>query len=192
MLQGSLGGTAAPAGNQSQSPEVRLEAELKHQLKRFSQIVSSYSFSILDPRFKKISFSSAERTIERISGEVCNVILNDTDGSTSSKHHKTEESVHESDFWGTFDKKVAEASMHRTNLVESAVEIRRYIQEKNLPRQEDPLGWWKQQASGYPHLCQLFKKYLCIPATSVPSERALYKAGELVSKKRSNLKPVKH
>ena len=126
-----------------------------------------------------------------LQGEVCNIILNDTDESTpaSTTRQNKEEFVHESDLWGTFDKKVAEASTHRTNSVESAVEIRRYIQEKNLPRQEDPLGWWKQQASGYPHLCKLFKKYLCIPATSVPSERAFSKAGELVSKKRSNLKP---
>ena len=198
LLQGSLGGTATLAGNQSQSPEVRLKAELKRQLKRrFSQVESHHTLSastILDPRFKKIAFSSAdsaERTIERISGEVCNVILNDTDESTpaSTTGQNTEESVHESDLWGTFDKKVAEASMHRTNSVESAVEIRQYIQEKNLSRQEDPLEWWKQQASGYPHLCQLFKKYLCIPATSVPSKRAFSKAGELVSKKRSNLKP---
>jgi hypothetical protein len=91
--------------------------------------------------------------------------------------------------WGSFDKKVAEASSHRTNSVESAVEIRRYLQEKNIPRQEDLLTWWKEHASTYPHLTQLLKKYLCIPATSVPSERAFSKAGELVSKKRSNLKP---
>ena len=198
MLQSSLSGTATLAVNESQAPECRLKAELKRQLKRrFSQLECNHILSaptILDPRFKKIAFSSAdtaERTIERISGEVCNLIPNTTDESTSgtTTTQGTEQSLHESDLWGSFDRKVAEASTRRTNSVESAVEIRRYVQEKNIPRQEDPLAWWKQHALSYPHLSQLFKKYLCIPATSVPSERAFSKAGELVSKKRSNLKP---
>lgn len=194
LLQGSLGGLATPAVNETQSPEFRLKAELKRQLRRrFSQLESNHTLSastILDPRFKKIAFSSAdtaERTIERISGEVCNIIPDGTDESATTEN--TEKSVHESDLWGSFDKKVAEASTRRTNSVESAVEIRRYVQEKNIPRQEDPLAWWKKHTSTYPHLSQLFKKYLCIPATSVPSERAFSKAGELVSKKRSKLKP---
>ncbi len=36
---------------------------------------------------------------------------------------------------------------------------------------------------------ELSLKYLCIPATSCASERVFSKAGEILSAKRSNLKP---
>lgn len=201
LLQGALGGSSTPVVNESQSLESKLKAELKRQLKRrFSQLESNHTLStstILDPRFKKIAFCSAdtaERTIDRISAVACNIITNDTNESatgtaSTTTQNNTEQSVHENDLWGSFDKKVAEASTHRSSSIEATVEIRRYVQEKNIPRQEDPLAWWKKYASTYPYLTELFKKYLCIPATSVPSERAFSKAGELVSKKRSNLKP---
>ena len=153
--------------------------------RRFSQLECNHTLSASTLQ------ETAERTIERSSGEVCNLIPNVSDESTSgtTTTQSTEQSLHKIDLWGSFDRKVAEASTRRTNSVESAVEIRRYVQEKNIPRHEDALAWWKQHALSYPYLSQLFKKYLCIAATPVPSERVFSKAGELVSKKRSNRKP---
>ena len=40
---------------------------------------------------------------------------------------------------------------------------------------------WQENATVYPRLQQLAKMYLCIPGTSVPSERLFSKAGELIS-----------
>lgn len=51
------------------------------------------------------------------------------------------------------------------------------------------LEWWKKNEHTYPRLSVLAKKYLAIPASSVPSERVFSLAGNLVSKKRSRLKP---
>ncbi|CAB4041935.1 zinc finger BED domain-containing 4-like, partial [Paramuricea clavata] len=91
LLQGALGGSSTQVVNESQSLESKLKAELKRQLKRrFSQLESNHTVSpstILDPRFKKIAFCSAdnaERTIDRISAEACNIITNDTNESGTS------------------------------------------------------------------------------------------------------------
>jgi hypothetical protein len=53
----------------------------------------------------------------------------------------------------------------------------------------DPLTWWRERARTYPIISHLAKKYLAIPASSVPSERIFSLAGNIVTKKRANLKP---
>jgi len=65
-----------------------------------------------------------------------------------------------------------------------------YLQEKNIPHHDDPLKWWKEQGIQYPHLQQLEKKYLCNPSTSAAAAHLFSKAGELISKRRSGLKPA--
>ena len=77
----------------------------------------------------------------------------------------------------------------RHSNTEALVEMQQYLRVKNLPRSEDPIKWWKDNAASYPLLKKLAQKYLIIPGTSVPAERLFSKAGELVSAKRSSLKP---
>ncbi|XP_069476344.1 E3 SUMO-protein ligase ZBED1-like [Ambystoma mexicanum] len=56
-----------------------------------------------------------------------------------------------------------------------------------LPGNEDPLIWWKQHQKELPILSHLAQKYLCIPATSVPSERVFSSSGYILSPFRSRL-----
>jgi len=53
----------------------------------------------------------------------------------------------------------------------------------------DPLVWRKQDATCYPCLALLARKYLAIPATSVPAERAFNLTGHLVNEKRASFLP---
>ena len=39
----------------------------------------------------------------------------------------------------------------------------------------------------YPILTKIARDYICIPSTSIPSEQAFSKSGELISKKRNRL-----
>ena len=66
-------------------------------------------------------------------------------------------------------------------------EYQRYLAEP--VSQEDPLNWWKRRESVYPTMAKLAKKYLQIPASSIPSERVFSLAGTIVSKKRASLSP---
>ena len=52
-----------------------------------------------------------------------------------------------------------------------------------------PIEWWKREKSKYPLLVQAVKYYLCIPATSAPSERIFSMGNQIVTKKRSTLLP---
>ena len=53
----------------------------------------------------------------------------------------------------------------------------------------NPLIWWRNNEKYFPRLSQLARKYLCVPATSVPSKRAFSVAGHVVNEKRSSLLP---
>ena len=51
------------------------------------------------------------------------------------------------------------------------------------------LQWWQKHGVRFPRCSLLAKKYLCIPASSVPAERVFSFTGNLVSKKRSRMNP---
>jgi hypothetical protein len=51
------------------------------------------------------------------------------------------------------------------------------------------LEWWKTHQTEFPLLANLAKTYLCIPGTSVPSERVFRTAGDIVRSERSVLTP---
>ena len=97
--------------------------------------------------------------------------------------------------WKEFDSKVADSVNHlnaRDGSAESAdamSETGLYFGEKLIPRDSEPLKWWHEHGKNYPKMSKLARKYLCATATSVPSERLFSKAGELVSHRRSSLKP---
>lgn len=54
---------------------------------------------------------------------------------------------------------------------------------------DDPLKWWKQYCATLPELSLMVRSYLAIQATSVASERLFSKAGFIVNKLRTSLKP---
>ena len=54
--------------------------------------------------------------------------------------------------------------------------------------ESDPLMWWRDRWRMYPTLWKLARRFLAIPATSAPSERAFSTAGNLVSLRRASLK----
>ncbi|XP_065187650.1 E3 SUMO-protein ligase ZBED1-like [Sycon ciliatum] len=66
-------------------------------------------------------------------------------------------------------------------------EVAAYLAEKPVKRSVDPLLWWSTNAARFPRLAPLARKYLCIPATSVASERVFSFAGQIVDKRRSKL-----
>ena len=52
---------------------------------------------------------------------------------------------------------------------------------------DDPLKWWASHSSTLPKLACLARKFLAIPATSVPSERLFSDCGHVMNKKQTRL-----
>ena len=69
-------------------------------------------------------------------------------------------------------------------------EIQLYINEPQPDLEMSPIEWWKLTSCRMPLLSQLARKYLCVCATSVASERTFSTGGNIVNKKRSALKPA--
>jgi len=168
--------------------------------RRFLNIESNSQLALaclLDPRFKKMAFSDAaalEEAYRRLVNEMAGLKSTTPDpediaGSSSSSSQGDTRPITENPLWKQFDQRVRASMSQRTLGVDVTVEKQQYLQHKNIDRHEDPLQWWKQNSFHLPQLQDLAKKYLCIPGTSVPSERLFSKAGEVVAARRSAIKP---
>ncbi|CAL9695097.1 unnamed protein product [Knipowitschia caucasica] len=68
-------------------------------------------------------------------------------------------------------------------------ELSTYLQSICIESDADPLKWWKDHEVAFPALSRLANKYLCVPATSSPSERVFSCSGNIVTCHRASLKP---
>ena len=81
---------------------------------------------------------------------------------------------------------IVKSKNHMANPAEKTrAEVRKYTDEGISCK--TPLHWWKVNSTRYPYLTCIGKKYLSIPATSVPAERTFSAAGHIVNQKRSCL-----
>nr|XP_054603768.1 E3 SUMO-protein ligase ZBED1-like [Nothobranchius furzeri] len=88
-----------------------------------------------------------------------------------------------------FKKSFAASTSGQTDEQAVEAELNSYLQVPNADSETNPLVWWKIHSTTYPRVSLLAKRYLCIPATSSPSERAFSTGGNIVSCHRAALKP---
>ncbi len=75
----------------------------------------------------------------------------------------------------------------KSSNLQSRNEIDEYLAIPVESQNVNPCEWWKHHQTQYPILAKIARDYICIPATSVSSEQAFSKSGELISKKRNRL-----
>ncbi len=87
------------------------------------------------------------------------------------------------------DHRPASSSLSSLQDVAITAELQSYLLSAAVDSEENPLFWWKEHAKQFPALSKLAQKYLCIPATSSPSERVFSTGGNIVTCLRTSLKP---
>lgn len=177
---------------QSEVKEIgkEIQTTLDKYFKHLEDNVTQSQAIFLDPRFKKYGFSSISkyescksnlvRRIRSLNVQILNDTIEENDQSISVPQLS-------STFWKQFDEQVSLVVGQNNTSVASIIEVDKYLGESLLNRQLDPLKWWSDRKALYPRLFEMAKKRLCIPATSVPSERIFSKAGLVLNTKRTRL-----
>ena len=177
----------------------RLSIELKVQLDSYFKDIESQKFAtfatFLDPRFKDKMFN--ENTKLAIKKELIEYMekrkpqeAKTQETNEEEKETKSSEGHQETTFkfWDDFDKETEKELDTMKDVSAIDLEMSRYLEGRRCARETDILKWWKENEKNFPNMSTVGKKYLCIPATSVPSERVFSKAGEIVSARRSRIK----
>ena len=178
----------------------RLTKEIKQKIKddiikrydddSIQQLMDKAGF--LDPRFKRC-LSNYDNTIEVIQEEaLANLgpIVEETTNIEITRPTKKVKGLgavldHIADDIPSLVK--ASSSLSPTERINK--EVNDYYDEAVMPTDTDVLQWWKLRQSRYPTLANLAKYYLCVCATSVPSERIFSKSGYICNKHRNRLLP---
>lgn len=170
-----------------------LAASIKTRFPLYAEDKEACLAMFLDPRFKSTIFKPNKQNMMWLKDLVLQDLALcprvDTTDSEARKQEPKQSAQHSCDVWDAFDD-LANSQAGNKALSSSEWEIAAYSEEALLGKESDPCSWWQTVGSfRYPSLAKLCLKYLAIPATSVPSERAFSVAGEVVSAKRERLLP---
>ena len=178
---------------------VRTDLESRYQNDKVKRMLRIATY--LDPRFKTLPFVDTSERLEikmAVVSELTSFIeLKQGNSPESPRSPDRDVSVQSSstkkrkleNFFDDIMGSSSETDASQPSEIAS-FEVDRYHTEAPLTLAcKEPLAWWKMRAAQYVHLSELAKKILCIPATSVPSERVFSVAGNIINEKRSRLKP---
>lgn len=165
--------------------------------KRFVAIETNLTLgkcSFMDPRFKTKAFTTTDhlkKIKEKIQEELqleINKSRNENRQLSEQSSTPCESTPNDDDLvWQDFDSHQTQ-EIRDSPLAIAIIQMRTYTEDPILPRKENPLIWWQNRALLYPRLSVLARKYLCMIATSVPSERIFSKAGQVINERRNRLK----
>ena len=135
--------------------------------------------TFLDPRFKTLDWCSNSDKNE--AKKLVQELYNDAKRNLSPRNSIS------SDISSDDDNDIFKVLKNNDIENEDEDEVKLYLQQKQIKLKDDPLKWWSINKTTLPILAQIARKYLSIPATSVPSERLFSDAGNHISDRRTRL-----
>jgi hypothetical protein len=125
--------------------------------------------SALDPRFKHLKFVDEKTRLETLNFlKVQYEIIKEQRRQSTSSFHPSSVLFPSGNNSGIFDDLFNDLMQYEEEEVQG--EYEKYISLPTANRQTDPFIWWNSKKNEFPNMSILAKKYLCINATSVPSE----------------------
>ncbi|XP_067270785.1 E3 SUMO-protein ligase ZBED1-like [Pseudorasbora parva] len=156
--------------------------------------------TFLDPRFRTQYLSQEEILVirARVVREVESLSVKPSDAGSatpgtsgeSTKEAQSASKKQRKSLGSFFKKPAAEMTTSLSDTEKIEAELNSYLHGSLADSESNPLTWWKVHEVNFPNISCLAKKYLCIPATSTPSERVFSASGNVVTCQRSLLKPA--
>lgn len=153
---------------------------------RFSEIQRNTKLviaTLLDPRYKKLYIKDSECLEIAINSIKSEIFLEDYQDNDKENVPTNTACDVEEDFWSYHDELLA--SNVNTD-VNGSLELDLYFNEPPISKDKCAIKYWTQRPET--PLTKLALKYLCLIATSVPSERLFSKLGQIYTNKRCRLK----
>uniref|UniRef100_A0A3Q2TAZ2 BED-type domain-containing protein n=1 Tax=Fundulus heteroclitus TaxID=8078 RepID=A0A3Q2TAZ2_FUNHE len=176
-----------------------IKTDLLKRLRGGAEKKILHTSSALDPRFKRLPFLTEEERLDVYAGvtseaasleeDLPSVDDNVSDSAGPSAPKRRASSLLESLLGHAFNAISEPAVQSKTANAIAEEEMELYCRCPAVPLSEDPLDWWHRHKGTFPLLSRLAKRYLCIPGTSVSEERVFSTAGDVITAKRSALKP---
>ena len=140
----------------------------------------------LDPRHHHLNFFSEEERsqVHDIISSKLEQLHSDSESTQEPQAKKRKEDSKDSAM--SF---LLGTSCESTSTLKWRDEILQFRREPQMHHDSNLLNWWKVNESRFPTLAKMARCYLCVPATSVPSERVFSTAGLVINDRRSSLSP---
>ena len=160
--------------------------------------------TVLDPRCCSLKYLSQNETevarnklikeVINVSSEEAEVITVDEEGHGSKRNTIKGFNIFDSpekkmsSSATTADNTEAEKKLLRQKSANQEVENYLDLGAIKVPSDVIPMDWWKVHKHQFPRIAKLARKWLCVTATSTPSERVFSDCGLALTAKRSRLK----
>lgn len=158
--------------------------KLSENLKKYWSVPSSIATlsTILDPRLKSLHFFNPER-VEQIKNKLKEEYLITKDILKESQSNCTIENVEnemDQDEHYLSNVSILKQILPPDNCIaDDYNEVSHYL-SSNVRNDVNPFKWWNENKDNFPILAKLAKKYLCVSATSVASERLFGNVGNII------------
>nr|XP_022910336.1 zinc finger BED domain-containing protein 1-like [Onthophagus taurus] len=179
------------------------QSGIKNRLEKVHENRILCGASFCDPRFKLHAFTNQtaqglvkEQMISAVTDMIVKVSNSNEGTQDQNIRINSSEEVNDDELsvWSAFDKNTSDKAVPQetsSTSTRAIIEIERFLECGLIPRNEDPLKWWRINGYQYPYLKRVAQEKLSALCTSVPCERVFSKAGLVITDKRSRLSTTK-